>query len=197
MGKVLRIFLRSERKEPVIEVDYATAVVGTGLNGDHFNKKGKRQITILSKKAWEEACQKLGKEIDPKFRRANLLVDGIYFQNYSINRILRIGKVRIRITGETKPCRLMDDVEEGLKDALEYCWRGGAFGEVIKGGPINVGDAIEYGDNWCKWGFHDWIELNDFNQSGAYCQKCDEYWSFIPAPLRSLARIFSQSKCRR
>lgn len=174
MGRLLKIFLRPTRGKPTMEVNCALAVVGTGLEGDHFSKtNGNRQITILAKEAWEQVCQKLEKELDPKLRRANLLVEGFHFTPYAIGRILRIGKVRIRITGETKPCRLMDEVEEGLKHALE-CWRGGVYGKIIKGGQISVGDTVKYGDNWCKWGFHDLIELNDFNQSGFYCSKCDD-----------------------
>lgn len=178
MGKLLKIFLRPARGKPTMEVNCASAVVGTGLEGDHFSKtNGNRQITILAKEAWEEACQELNKELDPKLRRANLLVGGIKLEPYSIGRILRIGKVRICIEGETRPCRLMDEAEMGLNNALKPNLRGGVFGRVLKGGQIKVGDTVKYGDNWCKWGCHDWIELNDFNQSGAYCSKCDEYYT--------------------
>jgi len=174
------------------EVDSALTVIGTGLEGDHFCKTtSKRQITILSKESWEKTCQELGKELDPKFRRANLLIDGIEFIPFDLGRILSIGKVRISIEGETKPCRVMDDAEEGLKDALKSMMRGGIFGKVLKGGQIKVGDTVEYGDNWCKWGYHDWIELNDFNQSGAYCSKCNKY--HVPLLLRCLGSVVSRA----
>lgn len=52
----------------------------------------------------------------------------------------------VKIVGETKPCRLMDDNHQGLKDALVEDWRGGVFGEVVMPGEINVGDSIEKKD---------------------------------------------------
>ena len=140
MGKVLRIFLRPERRKPVVEVSQAEAKVGTGLEGDHL-KSGSRQITILSQEAWDETCKDLGKKLDPIHRRANLLVEGLDLKD-SKGKIITLGAIQIKITGETTPCRLMDDEESGLKDALIPDWRGGVFGEVQVGGSITVGDEI-------------------------------------------------------
>ena len=143
MSKVLRIFIRPQRKASMQEVASREIFVGTGLDGDHF-KSGSRQVTLLGKEAWDEVCTDLGTLIDPITRRANLLIEGIDLED-SKDRTLLIGQdIQIKITGETKPCRLMDDAHPGLKDALKPAWRGGAFGEVLQGGTVHVGDSIRY-----------------------------------------------------
>jgi MOSC domain-containing protein YiiM len=143
MGEVLRIFIRPKRGALIYEMAAREIVVGTGLEGDHF-KKGSRQVTLLSKEAWNEACNDLGASLDPITRRANLLVEGVDLKN-SKDKVLLVGQdIQIKITGETKPCRLMDDAHPGLKDALKPDWRGGVFGEVLQGGIVRKGDLIRY-----------------------------------------------------
>lgn len=139
---LLKIFLRPERQKPVVEVTRATAVIGTGLEGDHL-KCGSRQVTVLSREAWDEVCSDLGKKMDPSLRRANLLIEGIDLKE-SKGKILRVGSIKIKITGETTPCRLMDDAVPGLKNALAPDWRGGVFGEVLQAGEISVGDGVSW-----------------------------------------------------
>ena len=56
---------------------------------------------------------------------------------------LRIGAVLFEVLGETRPCGLMDDVCQGLGDALAPDWRGGVFSRVLEGGEIRVGDPVE------------------------------------------------------
>ena len=57
---------------------------------------------------------------------------------------LRVGEARIRIFGETRPCRQMDEACPGLQAALGPAWSGGAFGEVVGGGSIEVGGRVEW-----------------------------------------------------
>ncbi|MFN8423195.1 MAG: hypothetical protein U0470_07290 [Anaerolineae bacterium] len=52
--------------------------------------------------------------------------------------------MRIRIYGRDPPCDLMDRQAAGLRAALDPDWRAGAFGEVVEGGPLAVGDAAAW-----------------------------------------------------
>ena len=76
---------------------------GKDFKGVLVGKVNHRQVTILSLAAWNEAQQEIGQQMDPIFRRANLLVDDINFENTKGN-ILTIGDLKIELTGETKPC---------------------------------------------------------------------------------------------
>ncbi len=140
-ARLVQIYLRPSARTPVKAVERATAVAGRGLEGDHAGG-GKRQVTLLSREAWEAACRQLEVELDPGARRANLVVEGVDFVA-SRGRRLRIGAVEVEVAGETRPCGLMDDVHLGLKAALQPEWRGGVFAVILTGGEVAVGDPVE------------------------------------------------------
>jgi len=144
MGTVKAIYLRPEKHADPVSVDSATAVVGTGLEGDHFKKKnGLRQVTIMAQEDWDSVCKDLGADLDPLLRRANIITRNIIIKN-TVGQILQISDVTIQIEGETKPCRIMDESHPGLKEALSPNWRGGVYGKVITSGIIKVGDKVSF-----------------------------------------------------
>lgn len=99
-------------------------------------------MTLISREGWEAACAEIGRpELSPGARRANLVVEGVDLAR-SIGGGLRVGECLLRIVGETRPCRLMDDAAPGLQKALEPETRGGVYGRVVVGGKIEVGDAV-------------------------------------------------------
>src|SRR5687767_8296313 len=120
--------------------DRARVVAGKGIIGN-ANQGGKRQVTIVSNKHWGEVTATLGDVPDPRLRRANLLVSDIDFTD-ARGKILKIGSVRIRIYGETRPCEQMEAAVPGLQDAMSVPWGGGAFGEILDDGEIAVGDPV-------------------------------------------------------
>jgi len=117
-------------------------VAGRGVVGS-ADQGGKRQVTVLSRERWMAACEALGEPLDPRERRANLLVSGIDLEN-TRGRVLVVGGCRVRILGETKPCEQMDAAFEGLRGALQPHWGGGAYGEVLDGGELTVGDEARW-----------------------------------------------------
>jgi MOSC domain-containing protein YiiM len=144
MGRIERIWIKSSRRGPMTEVSSAVLVAGHGLEGN-VERRGRRQVTLLDRTAWDRAAATLGAEVDPTARRANLLLDGIDLED-SRDRVLRVGPCRIRIHGETKPCERMDEAQPGLRAALRPRWAAGAYGAVLDDGVIRVGDPVRWDD---------------------------------------------------
>ena len=122
-------------------VDKARVIAGKGIVGN-ANQGGKRQVTILSAKHWQQVTASLDEAPDPRERRANLLVSDVDFKD-SHGKILKIGSVRVRIYGETRPCERMEMAAPGLKAAMQVPFGGGVFGEILDDGEIAVGDPVE------------------------------------------------------
>jgi MOSC domain-containing protein YiiM len=140
MGRLERIWLKRMKGGPMDPQETATLVAGSGLKGN-ANQGGKRQVTILSKETWERIAGQLDEAPDPAKRRANLLVSGVDLAG-ARGSILRIGGLRIRVYGETRPCEQMEAAAAGLERGLSEPWGGGVFGEVLDDGDIRVGDEV-------------------------------------------------------
>ena len=143
--ELVAIWIKRARRGVMDSVQSATAITGRGLLGN-ANQGGRRQVTIIEEAAWRDAQRALGVNVPPAARRANLLVRGVSLEA-SRGRILRIGNVLVRVWGETRPCYQMDEAEPGLRQALEPHWRAGVSGEILQGGELHVGDAVEWVDD--------------------------------------------------
>lgn len=138
-GKVQALWLKEERKKPMLPQRRITLVKGKGIKNNVAGKK--RQITIIQKETWEGLMKELGLSLDPSTRRANLMISGLELRNQR-NRILRIGKCRLLVIDETKPCRQMDEAWEGLCVAMTDNWAGGSYAEILDDGDVTVGDEV-------------------------------------------------------
>ena len=142
VGTLERIWLKRGKGGPMDAVDAAVLEVERGLRGN-ANRGGRRQVTIIGEARWAELMIALGAALPPSARRANLMVSGVNLEN-SRGRVLRIGGTRLQINGEMRPCEQMEEAHAGLQALMCERWGGGAFAEVLHGGEIRVGDAIEW-----------------------------------------------------
>jgi MOSC domain-containing protein YiiM len=143
-GRLQAIWIKRAHRGPMDLRERARMTAGRGLEGN-ADQGGKRQVTLLSADAWQRVDAELGAEVDPRARRANLFVRGVDLAE-SRGRTLEVGGCRITIGGETRPCRRMDEAWPGLRAALQPEWRAGAYGEVVEGGEVAVGDAVRWVD---------------------------------------------------
>ena len=147
MAQIVGIALKEAKRALMREVPSIEITVDKGLNGD-FRGKGSitrsRQVSVLSLQQWEYACKELGVLLPWHTRRANLCVDGLTFGPEDVGKIICIGTtVELEITGETEPCKRMDEAYSGLKDALSIEWRAGVTCRVRKGGTVYLNSSVQ------------------------------------------------------
>lgn len=141
MGRLEGIARRERKRAPMEVLEHAEISAETGVARDFRGKPGKRQVTVISAAAWRAACAELGREIPWITRRANLLVDGVELPR-TPGGIIRVGPVRLLVTGEVDPCSRMDEQCAGLTNALKPDWRGGVSCTVLEGGSVSLGDVV-------------------------------------------------------
>ena len=144
-GRVEALWVKRARGGPMDPADAVTLHEGRGIEGN-ADQGGWRQVTVIEAEVFEALADRLGPDVSPAMRRANVLVRGIRLEECR-GRILHLGKCRIEMRGETRPCHQMDEQLRGLREALDPGWGGGAFGRVLDGGEIAVGDPARWGDS--------------------------------------------------
>jgi MOSC domain-containing protein YiiM len=139
-GRLDGIWIKRAHRAPMSAVERAKLVPGRGIEGN-ADQGGWRQVTVISRETWNRLMDDLAADIDPAARRANLLVSGIPLRDVR-RRVLQVGDCRIQLMGETRPCERMDEALPGLRAAMREDWGGGAFGYILDGGEIRVGDEV-------------------------------------------------------
>lgn len=141
MAKVAGIARAPRPREPMEELAQSKITVEEGLDGDRRGRQEGRQITLLSKEAWEAACSESGGLLAWTTRRANILISDVDFDQ-AMGQDIWIGDVHLKVTEETEPCSLMEEAQSGLRARMSVNWRGGVRCAVLSGGTINVGDDV-------------------------------------------------------
>jgi len=141
-GTLAAIWVKRNRRGPMDAAFAGELVAGRGLVGN-ADQGRRRQVTLIEEEVWAAMMRELGADAPTAGRRANLVLRGLPLVG-SRGRELALGACRLRILGETKPCERMDEVVPGLRRLMFPDWRGGAFAEVMTGGPIHVGDRAEW-----------------------------------------------------
>jgi MOSC domain-containing protein YiiM len=141
-GRVERLWVKRAHRGAMDARDSIELVAGRGVEGS-ADRGGRRQVTLLEREVWDALVRELGSDAGPETRRANVLVSGIDLRA-SRGRVLRLGVARIRIAGEVKPCERMEEAVAGLRALMYPDWRGGAFGQILDGGVVAVGDVVAW-----------------------------------------------------
>jgi MOSC domain-containing protein YiiM len=141
-GRVERLWVKRAHRGAMDARESIELVADRGVEGS-ADRGGRRQVTLLEREVWESLMRELGSDAGPETRRANVLVSGIDLRA-SQGRVLRLGGTRIRVGGEVKPCERMEEAVTGLRALMYPEWKGGAFGEIVDGGTVSVGDVVAW-----------------------------------------------------
>lgn len=148
--EVSGLAIKREKQRPLELANEVRITILGGIDGDCRGQGGShraRQITLLSLDQWNTACDQVGISFPWHLRRANICLDFMAFSASDLGRRVRLGhEVILEITGETEPCKRMDQIYPGLKAALTPDWRGGVTCRVIRSGFVRLGNPFEFVD---------------------------------------------------
>ena len=150
-GTIVSIHMAPAGGAPMQSVASVTAKPGQGLEGDRYhNKRGTfsahpgtgRDVTLIEIEAVEALKRDYQVELDAGLARRNLVTRGVAL-NHLVDRKFKVGAVVLRGMRLCEPCSHMEKLTR--KGALRgLIHRGGLRAEIIAGGTIHVGDAIDF-----------------------------------------------------
>jgi MOSC domain-containing protein YiiM len=118
------------------EFDEVFAVENKGLRDCIHGRTGSaRQVLLMDLETLEEFS------IAPGRVRENITTRGIALGALALGQRLRVGEVLLEVTKPCEPCHLMDEIRQGLQDAIRG--RRGLLCRVIQAGRIRRGDRVE------------------------------------------------------
>lgn len=150
-GEVSLLCVAPKAKSAVETVDMAQIVAGRGVEGDrYFHKIGTfsqqvpgpdGEITLIEAEALEAIRVESGVMLSAPDARRNIVTRGVPL-NHLVGRTFRVGEATLRGIRLCEPCKhLAQLVGDAVLPALLH--RGGLRAQIVTGGTIRCGDAIE------------------------------------------------------
>ena len=140
MGKVLGICVSEKRGTQKKEVNEAVLKENWGIEGDAHAGDWHRQVSLLSFEKIE-AFRERGADVDFGAFGENLIVEGYDLRSLPVGTRFRIGEAVLELTQIGKECHSHCEIYKKMGDCIMP--REGVFTEVVKGGRIRKGDAVE------------------------------------------------------
>lgn len=145
-GRLEAIYIGDKKRDDLRRVETVEAVPGRGLIGDRYCRavpigKPDQEVTLIALEALEGLSREHGIKLEPGESRRNLLTRGVPL-NDLVGRDFAIGDVCLRGLRLCEPCDHLEMLTQpGVKNGL--CHRGGLRAQVIRGGLLRTGDAIQ------------------------------------------------------
>jgi MOSC domain-containing protein YiiM len=149
-GQLAAIFLGDCRGEDLHAVSAVEAVPGRGLAGDRYcaregtfsAKDGPdREVTLIESEALAGLEREYGLALPAVKARRNLLTTGVPL-NHLVGQDFQVGDVVLRGIRLCEPCNHLEKLTvPGVLKGLVH--RGGLRAQIVRGGKLRVGDAVE------------------------------------------------------
>lgn len=151
-GIVEGVFMTPGAGRPMVSLPEATAVVGRGLLGDRYHdgvgyysdrpsEGGGREVTLIEAEELDRLRAERGIELTPIESRRNVVTRGIRLLDL-IGRRFRVGEVVCEGVKICEPCAYLEELTgKPVNEPLVH--RAGLRANVLVGGTLRVGDAVE------------------------------------------------------
>lgn len=154
-GRIEAIFIAPEAEAAMRAADAAEAIAGSGLAGDRYQKGigyysqrplpgGGRQLTLIEAEALEALREETGIELAPAETRRNVVTRGVRL-NDLVGRRFTVGPVHCEGVRLCEPCVHLEELT-GKPVNRPLIHRGGLRANILSGGVIRVGDAVQPGE---------------------------------------------------
>jgi MOSC domain-containing protein YiiM len=139
-GTVAWIGVRPDRRIVPQSVNSVLALESKGLEGDRYQKKGTRQVTLIQGEHLDSIASFLQKPIPPELTRRNIVVRGINLLSLK-GKQFEVGEAVLEYTGDCHPCsRMEENLGHGGYNAMRGL--GGITARIIKSGKIALNDPV-------------------------------------------------------
>jgi MOSC domain-containing protein YiiM len=140
VSEVLHLFQCLAHGQPMREFDEVFAVENKGFRDCIHGRTGSaRQVLLMDLETLEEFG------LTPGRVRENITTRGVALGALSLGQRLRAGEVLLEVTKPCEPCHQMDEIRQGLQDAIRG--RRGLLCRVVEPGRIRRGDRVEIENN--------------------------------------------------
>ena len=151
--RVADIFITEAGGRPMRAVESINAVANRGLEGDRYHDlagtfsspdrpvPASAQVTLIEREAVEAVTRDHALPLDESETRRNIVTAGVAL-NHLVGKRFRVGQAVFKGIKLCEPCKHLEALtREGVRAGLVH--RGGLRAQIVQGGPIRVGDAIE------------------------------------------------------
>ncbi|MFQ5911577.1 MAG: MOSC domain-containing protein [Nitrospinota bacterium] len=151
-GEVVSVHIAPEAGHPMETRDEVRAIAGKGIEGDRYikgigffshNKGPHRQVTLFESEVLDTLKRDNGTELTADECRMNIVTRGVPL-THLVGKRFRVGKATLRGVRLNEPCKHLEEVV-GKKVIEPLIHRCGLFAEVLEGGWIKPGDAVQEG----------------------------------------------------
>ena len=151
-GRVEGIFTAAGAGQPMTSLTEVVGVAGRGLAGDRYHDRtgyytewpspgGGRELTLIEAEVLEWLRTEQGIDLAPSECRRNVVTRGIRLDEL-IGRRFRVGELLCEGVRICEPCTYLEQLT-GKPVHRPLVHRGGLRANILEGGIIRIGDAIE------------------------------------------------------
>ena len=144
MFKIKAINISNLDGENTFYINQAILMKNKGIINDRYYENFKNnyeQVTLIESEKIDDFNNKIGKKVNYKDFRRNIITSGIDL-NKTINKKIQINNVILRIHELCQPCRYLQK-KLGIKNLVKLlAFKSGVRAEIIESGEISTYDKI-------------------------------------------------------